>query len=93
MPEDEKRVNAVHTTPRNSVSYGDESAAKSEVLQIDNIDGSQVDVQWPLDPVKEKKVMRKVDILLVPWLFLLFLLAFLDRVNSTPPSFHIFFRH
>jgi hypothetical protein len=72
-------------TPRNSGLYGDEAAEKPHVMQIDNIHGHPVSIQWPLDPVVEKKLMRKVDLILVPWLFLLFLLAFLDRVNSTPP--------
>ena len=73
-------------TPRNSDLYGDEAAEKPHVMQIDNIHGHPVNVTWPLDPVKEKKLMRKVDRILVPWLFLLFLLAFLDRVNSIFPS-------
>jgi len=70
-------------TPRNSGTYGDEAADKPHVMQIDNIHGHPVSIQWPLDPVREKKLMRKVDWILVPWLFFLFLLAFLDRVNST----------
>ena len=71
-------------TPRNSVLYGEEAAEKQHVMQIDNIHGHPVSVTWPLDPVREKKLMRKVDWILVPWLFILFLLAFLDRVNSIP---------
>ena len=72
-----------HMPPRNSGSYGDEDADKPHVMQIDNIHGHPISIQWPLDPVREKKLMRKVDRILVPWLFFLFLLAFLDRVNST----------
>jgi len=73
-------------TPRYSGAFGDD-AVKPQVMQIDNINGQPVEVRWPLDPIREKKLMRKVDWILVPWLFLLFLLAFLDRVNSTyPPS-------
>jgi hypothetical protein len=68
-------------TPPNSGAFGDEGV-KEHVMQIDNIDGHPIDVQWPLNPIMEKKLMRKVDWNLVPWLFLLFLLAFLDRVNS-----------
>jgi hypothetical protein len=71
-------------TPRNSGFYGDDTAEKPHVMQIDNIQGHPVNVTWPLDPIREKKLMRKVDWILVPWLFLLFLLAFLDRVNSNP---------
>lgn len=32
-----------------------------------------------IDPVLEKKLLRKVDIHLVPMLFVLFLCAFIDR--------------
>jgi hypothetical protein len=83
----EERKNAefpVHdTTPRHSGGYVDDAGIKPHVMQIDNIHGHPIEVEWPLDPVKEKKLMRKVDWILVPWLFFLFLLAFLDRVNST----------
>jgi hypothetical protein len=85
MGEERKKIDipAVHDqTPRNSAVFGDEGI-KSHIMKINNIDGHPVDVQWPLDPIKEKKLMRKVDWILVPWLFVLFLLAFLDRVNST----------
>lgn len=74
-------IPAHESTPRHSGAFGDD-ALKPQVMQIDNIKGHPVEVQWPLDPLVEKKLMRKVDWILVPWLFLLFLLAFLDRVNS-----------
>jgi hypothetical protein len=35
----------------------------------------------PIDAAAEKKLLRKVDLHVVPILFLLFLLAFLDRTN------------
>jgi len=34
-----------------------------------------------IDPVAEKKLLRKCDLHVLPPLFLLFFLAFLDRVN------------
>ena len=68
-------------TPPNSGAFGDESV-RAHVMQIDNIDGNPIDGQWLLNLIKEKKLMRKVDWILVPWLFFFFLLAFLDRVNS-----------
>ena len=34
-----------------------------------------------IDPVAEKKLVRKCDIRVVPILFVLFLAAFLDRIN------------
>jgi hypothetical protein len=77
----DKELPVHEDTPRNSTIFADEGV-KPGLLQIDNIHGHPVDVQWPLDPIKEKKLMRKVDWILVPWLFFLFLLAFLDRVNS-----------
>jgi hypothetical protein len=35
----------------------------------------------PIDLLAEKKLLRKVDLHLIPMLFLLFLMAFLDRTN------------
>jgi hypothetical protein len=35
----------------------------------------------PIDAAAEKRLLRKVDLHVVPILFLLFLLAFLDRTN------------
>lgn len=34
-----------------------------------------------LDPAAEKKLLRKLDLRILPALWLLFLLAFLDRTN------------
>lgn len=34
-----------------------------------------------IDPVAEKKLMRKCDLHVIPILFVLFLLAFIDRIN------------
>jgi hypothetical protein len=34
-----------------------------------------------IDPIAEKKLLRKCDLHVLPPLFVLFLLAFLDRVN------------
>lgn len=35
----------------------------------------------PIDPVAEKKLIRKIDFRLIPILWLLFLCAFIDRIN------------
>ena len=37
--------------------------------------------QYEIDPVAEKKLLRKLDLRVVPVLWFLFLLAFLDRTN------------
>lgn len=36
---------------------------------------------YHIDPVAEKKLLRKCDLHVLPPLFILFLLAFLDRTN------------
>lgn len=46
---------------------------------------------YEIDPVAEKKLLRKLDLRVIPILWLLFLLAFLDRTNigsSTQKLFH-----
>ena len=36
---------------------------------------------FDIDPIAEKKLLRKLDLRVVPVLWVLFLLAFLDRTN------------
>ena len=38
--------------------------------------------RYDLDPVAEKKLLRKIDWHIVPILWFMFMLAFLDRTNS-----------
>ena len=52
---------------------------KNEVAHNEDIE--KPDLNEPIDPIEEKKLLRKVDIHVVPPLLILFLLAFLDRVN------------
>lgn len=37
--------------------------------------------EQPLDSVAEKKLLRKIDLHLIPILWVLFLCAFIDRIN------------
>ena len=52
---------------------------KNEVAHNDDIE--KPDLNETIDPIEEKKLLRKVDLHVVPPLLILFLLAFLDRVN------------
>lgn len=52
---------------------------KNEVTQTEDVD--KTDTNEYIDPIEEKKLLRKVDMHVVPPLLILFLLAFLDRVN------------
>lgn len=46
------------------------------------IDGKErQDGETFIDPVAEKKLLRKIDFRVIPALWLLFLMAFLDRTN------------
>ena len=47
----------------------------------DSLDADAVDVDAPLITTTERKLMAKVDLHVVPVLTILYLLAFLDRVN------------
>jgi hypothetical protein len=49
-----------------------ESGEKGKASQEVQIDVSQVD---------ERKLVRKIDLRLIPWLSLLYLLSFLDRTS------------
>jgi hypothetical protein len=39
------------------------------------------DADGYIDPVAERKLLRKLDLTLIPWLCLLYLISFLDRTN------------
>jgi hypothetical protein len=52
---------------------------KHEVSQTEDVEKSTIDEA--IDPIAEKKLLWKVDCHVVPPLLILFLLAFLDRVN------------
>ncbi|OBT44447.1 hypothetical protein VE00_05944 [Pseudogymnoascus sp. WSF 3629] len=73
---------ATATSPRLSLS----DVEKVPVSEIDNVDAklshheTYADLP-PMDPVALKKLTRKCDLHVVPPLFVLFLLAFLDRTN------------
>ena len=73
---------ATSTSPRVSSS----DVEKVPVSEIDNVDvkisphENYADLP-PMDPVALRKLTRKCDLYVVPPLFVLFLLAFLDRTN------------
>jgi hypothetical protein len=52
---------------------------KAEVTQAEDVE--KPTLYETIDPIAEKKLLRKVDLHVVPPLVILFLLAFLDRVN------------
>jgi hypothetical protein len=58
------------------------SLAVSEKLDVSHSeDVEKVTLDEGIDPIAEKKLLWKVDCHVVPPLLILFLLAFLDRVN------------
>lgn len=58
---------------------------KAEVVQQEvadtDIEKSFQDPNYVIDPAAEKRLLWKMDFRIVPPLFVLFLMAFLDRVN------------
>ena len=54
-----------------------ESGEKMKVFHGDHVVVAGLDVSQ----VDEQKLMRKIDLRLVPWLWLLYLLSFLDRTS------------
>lgn len=51
------------------------------VEEIEKLENTELDV-IELSPEHQRRVMRKLDFILVPQLAILYLLAFLDRGNS-----------
>jgi hypothetical protein len=56
------------------------SAAGVEEIEIHST-GDAVLHHYYVDPIAEKKLVRKLDLRLIPWLSLLYLISFLDRTN------------
>jgi hypothetical protein len=56
-------------------------ATKQSSLPDDKIDVINDTHGNNIDPIAEKRLLRKCDLRVLPPLFVLFLLAFLDRVN------------
>ena len=55
-----------------------ESGEKVKAFQDDNVEtAAGLDVSQ----VEERKLLRKIDLRLIPWLSLLYLLSFLDRTS------------
>ncbi|TKA67200.1 hypothetical protein B0A49_04513 [Cryomyces minteri] len=62
-------------------TFSDEKLDSSRVNDVMFDDKSSSSQQVVIDIAAEEKLLRKVDLRVVPSLFLLFLLAFLDRTN------------
>jgi len=56
------------------------NATEEDVFYKGFIDHAGVEAA-AIDPIAEKKLLRKIDIHLIPILWLLFLCAFIDRIN------------
>ncbi|KAI9361140.1 major facilitator superfamily domain-containing protein [Zopfochytrium polystomum] len=41
----------------------------------------EADIIGPIDPAQERIILRKIDIRIIPWMLVMYLLSFLDRVN------------
>jgi len=56
------------------------NATQEDVFYKGVLDEAGIE-EAPIDPVAEKKLLLKIDVHLIPILFLLFLCAFIDRIN------------
>ena len=56
------------------------NATEEDVFYKGYVDHAGVEAA-AIDPVAEKKLLRKIDVHLIPILWLLFLCAFIDRIN------------
>ncbi|KAF8529986.1 putative MFS nicotinic acid transporter Tna1 [Gautieria morchelliformis] len=66
------------------MSQTDEKDVGRESLPEDHFDGSQKSEEEDalrMTPAEEKKLLRRIDLWIVPYASLLYLLSFLDRVN------------
>lgn len=56
-----------------------DTSNKDDVMMIESASGSETDLGF--DEKLTKKLVRKIDVYLVPFLSLLYLLSYLDRTN------------
>lgn len=55
---------------------------EKDVGSVDIVEDTQIyNAGVDISGVDEKKLLRKIDIALIPWLSLLYLLSFLDRTS------------
>jgi hypothetical protein len=54
---------------------------KSEMLEHENVDstGSQSGISWT--PQEERKLVKKIDLMLLPTIWLMYLLSYMDRTK------------
>ncbi|KAH8120224.1 MFS general substrate transporter [Phellopilus nigrolimitatus] len=57
------------------------SASNSDLAKDPAVDVSELAITHDNSYVDEKKLLRKIDLYIIPWLALLYLLNFLDRAN------------
>ena len=59
------------------------SASSNEKIGVDEerVSNAPDSVDLTLDAIDEKKLLRKLDFALIPWLSFLYLLSFLDRTS------------
>ena len=53
----------------------------SPTVEEYEFESTEEETDFYIDPVAEKKLLRKLDWKLIPWLCLLYLISFLDRTN------------
>jgi MFS transporter, ACS family, DAL5 transporter family protein len=57
------------------------SKSISSSLDVEELELEGEEGDFYIDPITEKKLLRKLDLRLIPWLCLLYLISFLDRTN------------
>ena len=87
---DPEKAQQPHATSPAASTYSDEKGHASQVERVSAEGGARAEekVETPLynahidvSEVDEKKLLRKLDWYLVPWLSFLYLLSFLDRTS------------
>jgi hypothetical protein len=64
-----------------NASFNEDKMEKNESIAAKEILPANIDVVAYIDPAEERKLLRKVDCILVSLLGYLYMLCFLDRSN------------
>lgn len=77
--ENARHVEDVKKSPATDASVG---VGMTELKTLDNPDLAKEDALLELPDAERKRILRKVDLRVVPMLTFLYLVAFIDRSNS-----------
>lgn len=95
IPGDARDANARTTATDSPTHSGDEFSNNEKANQPSHVEkaaetrGAGITYTDGVDPEKERKMLRKIDAYVIPWVCLLYLSSFLDRYVCVSLRFNV----